>query len=208
VRKKLCLIHCAICSIVPSVYTPFCAFFSALILFFNHVSAFLSFLPSFFLSSFLPILLFICLFQPLFLRSIANAPLTEALCYQAGSSRVRFPMASLEFFINIILPAAQWPWGWLCLKQKWVPGIFPGGKGGWCVGLTTLPPRRADCHETREPVHSGTLRVCPGLYRNFFLLPSIIPNVLLVFSSPCASGEFRIFWYQIYWHVQLAKVTL
>jgi len=24
---------------------------------------------------------------------------------------------------------------------------FLCGKGGWCVGLTTLPPLRAECHE-------------------------------------------------------------
>jgi len=30
---------------------------------------------------------------------------------QAGRSRVRFPMVSLEFFIDIILPAAVLPWG-------------------------------------------------------------------------------------------------
>ena len=30
---------------------------------------------------------------------------------QVGRSRVRFPMVSLEFFIDIILPAAIWPWG-------------------------------------------------------------------------------------------------
>ena len=29
---------------------------------------------------------------------------------QAGRSRVRFPMLSLEFFIDIKLPAALWPW--------------------------------------------------------------------------------------------------
>ena len=30
-----------------------------------------------------------------------------------GRSRVRFPMVSLEFFIDIIHPAALWLWGWL-----------------------------------------------------------------------------------------------
>jgi hypothetical protein len=34
---------------------------------------------------------------------------------QVGRSWVRFPMVSLEFFIDIILPAALWPWGRLSL---------------------------------------------------------------------------------------------
>jgi hypothetical protein len=40
---------------------------------------------------------------------------------------------------------------------------FLGGKGGRCVGLTTLPPSCADCLEIWEPQPPGTLRACPGL---------------------------------------------
>ena len=40
---------------------------------------------------------------------------------------------------------------------------FLSGKGGRCVGLTTLPPLCANCLEIREPQPPGTLRACPGL---------------------------------------------
>ena len=76
---------------------------------------------------------------------------------------VRFPIVSLEFFIDIILPAALWPWVWLSLWQKWVPGIFSWNKGGRCIGLTILPLSCADCLEIWELQPPGTLRACPGL---------------------------------------------
>jgi hypothetical protein len=49
-------------------------------------------------------------------------------CAEAGRSRVWFPMRSLDFSIDVILPAALWPWGQLSLYEKWVSGIFVGGK--------------------------------------------------------------------------------
>jgi hypothetical protein len=44
----------------------------------------------------------------------AVAHLVEALRYY-GTSRVRFPMVSLEFFLDIIVSVALWPWGRLSL---------------------------------------------------------------------------------------------
>ena len=87
---------------------------------------------------------------------------------QTGSSWVRFPMVSSKFFIDIILPVTLRTWSRLRLWHKWVPEIFPGGKGGRCVGLITLPPLYEDYLEIWEPQHPGTLRACPGLYRNCF----------------------------------------
>jgi hypothetical protein len=76
---------------------------------------------------------------------------------QTGRLRVRFPMVSLEFSID------------------YGPGVdsvsyrneyqehFLRGKGGRCVGLTTLPPSCADCLEIWNPQTPATLRAYPSL---------------------------------------------
>ena len=40
---------------------------------------------------------------------------------------------------------------------------FLGGKGGRCVGMTTLQPSCADCHEIWQAQAPGTLRACKGI---------------------------------------------
>jgi len=49
------------------------------------------------------------------------------------------------------------------LKEMSTRNIFWGGKGGRCVGLTTLPTSCADCLEIWEPQPPETRRACPGL---------------------------------------------
>ena len=46
-----------------------------------------------------------------FLLGARGGAVGSGTALQAGRLWVRFPKASLEFLIDIILPAAQWPWG-------------------------------------------------------------------------------------------------
>jgi hypothetical protein len=94
---------------------------------------------------------------------------------QVGRSRVRFPMVSLEFFIDINLPAALWPWGWLSLTCfPWVKaaGTTFMCRLSWKSGILSLlehsGPVQA-CNRIALPLHMATgiaqsaCRLCYGL---------------------------------------------
>ena len=54
--------------------------------------------------------LFLCSYSALWGHAAGGA-VGLGTVIQVGRSRVRFPTVSLEFFIDIILPAALWSWG-------------------------------------------------------------------------------------------------
>jgi hypothetical protein len=57
---------------------------------------------------------------------------------------------------------------------------FLGGKGGWCIGLITLPPSCADCLEIWDPSPPGTLRACPDLYKDCFTFMCILETAITI----------------------------
>ena len=90
-----------------------------------------------------------------------------------GRALVRSQLVSVRFFIDIKSFRSHYgPGCRLSLYQKWVPGAFPGSKGGRCVRLTTLPPSFAVVMKYGnlnflEP--SGPLQACNGTALLFYL---------------------------------------
>ena len=79
-----------------------------------------------------------------------------------GRPQVRFAMMSLKFFIDINLPATLWPWGRPACNKNEYQAYFLGGKGGRCIGLTTLAPSYADWSlNLLKP--SGPIQACTGI---------------------------------------------
>ena len=96
-------------------------------------------------------------------------------CPTSRKVALSIPDGVIGIFFNMTLLAALCSWDWLSLLQKWVPGIFPGDKGGRCLGLTTLILSCADCLEIRglsllEP--SRSVQACHGiavLFKSLYL---------------------------------------
>jgi hypothetical protein len=114
----------------------------------------------------------------------------KALRYKPAGRGFDSRWCHLKFFSDIILTVALWPSGRLILDQKWVPGVFPGGKGGRCVRLTTLPPSCAVVMKSGslnflEP--SGPLQACNGTALPLYWLYIYVLLILWVhfFFSIC-----------------------
>jgi hypothetical protein len=87
---------------------------------------------------------------------------------KARRSPIRYPIVSLEFFFDIIFPAAILSGIDSASNINEDQEYFLEGKGGRCLGLTNLPPSYANFLELWEPRPPGTLRTCPDLYRDCF----------------------------------------
>jgi len=61
------------------------------------------------------------------------------------------------------------------------------GPGNRCLGLTILPSSYADYFKIWEPQPTGTLRACPGLYRNRFTCKKV--KVTLVQALRLCTGR-------------------
>jgi hypothetical protein len=77
-------------------------------------------------------------------------------------------IVSLHLFIDIILSAAYGPGLDSAANRIEYQEYFLKGKGGRCIGLTTLPLSCVDYLAILEAQPPGTLRACSGLYGSCF----------------------------------------
>jgi hypothetical protein len=132
---------------------------------------------------------------------------------QAGGSRVRFQMWSLDVSIVLILLAALWSWSRLSLQQKWVSRIFLGVKGGRRVKLTPSPRHLwDDCLENVGASTSHNSMGLHGLLQGQLYLSSLyICHVSAAMCFVCNKWEntFKIFMFinVIVWIYQLTALV-
>jgi hypothetical protein len=93
----------------------------------------------------------------------AVAQLVEALRYKPEGRGFDSRWCHWNFFLFLSFRLRCDPGVNSASNRNEYQEYFLGGKGGWCVGLTTLPLSCADCREIWELQPPGILGACPGL---------------------------------------------
>ena len=97
---------------------------------------------------------------------------------QARRLYFQFPMVSVAFFINIILCPHYGHGVDPPHNRNKYQEYFQWGKGGWCIGLTTLSPSFANCLEIWEAQPPRTLWAWIALIRGCFTFTLIWKPIL------------------------------
>jgi hypothetical protein len=115
---------------------------------------------------------------------------------QAGRSWVRFPMRTLDFSLDLTLPAAPWPWGRLTLLTEMSTRKLPGSKersARKTHNLTAICERIF--YKMWEPLRLTTLRASTASYMDslmFYLYMELEHSVFArarnwIYISPSAT---------------------
>ena len=108
--------------------------------------------------------------------------------YRNVGKHMKWVKFSLSRILNILYTDVMSSMNEYCMFGNWVPGTFPGGKGGRCVRLTTSPTSCAEYHEIWEPKSPGTLWATPGLLRDCFTFTFTFGNYKII---PYLSDTFQ-----------------
>ena len=93
----------------------------------------------------------------------AVAQLVEALRYKLEGRGFDSRWCPWNFSLTCSFRPHYGPWVDSASNRNEYQEYLVGGKGGQCVGLTTLPASCANSLEIWEPQPPGTHRACPGL---------------------------------------------